>query len=74
MTAYLEVAAAPGSAGTTPVSVTVGAPGGHARDRERDHRCRRRRHAASFADRGHLAVTEGGAPLLSLPAAGEGMR
>ena len=72
VTAYLEVVAAPGSAGTTPVSVTVSAAGTASVTATGTSGVADSGHAASFADRGRLAVTEVGAPLLSCPIQAKG--
>ncbi len=66
-TAYLEVVAAAGSEGTTPVSITVSAPDTDSVTVTGTSGVAPDGYAASFADRGHLAVTEVGAPLLSCP-------
>ena len=72
VTAYLDVTAAADSAGTTPVSVTVGAPGTESVTVTGTTGVAASGYAASFADSGHLAVTEVGAPLLSCPAQAKG--
>ena len=72
VTAYLDVTAAADAAGTTPVSVTVGAPGATSVTATGTTGVAASGHAASFADRGHLAVTEVGAPLLSCPPTAKG--
>ena len=72
VTAYLDVTAAADSAGTTPVSVTVGAPGTESVTVTGTSGVAASGYAASFADSGHLAVTEVGAPLLSCPAQAKG--
>ncbi len=72
VTSYLDVSAAPDSAGSTPVSVTVSAPDTASVTVTGSSGVAADGFAAAFADRGRLAVTEVGAPLLSCPAGAKG--